>query len=190
MPTLPYSIAVTSEPATEPVSVDEAKRNCDEDDNARDVDFARWITQARKQVEADARVSLITQTIQYKLDSFPSCDYIELPRPPAISVTSITYIDSAGDSQTWTSGYTLDANRTPGLVLLDYDQVYPVARDQRNAVTITYTAGYGTSPDDVPEEAKAAILVLVRNWYEKPESVEVPVGYDALIQRLGWGDYP
>jgi len=191
MTILGYSLTVTSEPATEPVSVEDAKRNCDEDDNARDVDFSRWVTEARKQVEAESRRSLITQTLQLKLDAFPACDYIELPQPPAIAISSITYLDTAGDSQTWaSSNYSIDADRTPGLVLLDYGKTFPVTRDDRNAVTITYTAGYGTSPSDVPGSAKAAILLLIRQWYDNPESAGVPVGYDALIQRVGWGAYP
>ena len=191
MPTLPYSLSESVAPAVEPVSVDEAKRNSDEDDNYRDADFARWITEARRQVEHDARISLITRTNVLKLDSFPDCDFIELPMPPAIAVSSITYLDTDGDSQTWaSSSYTLDANRTPGVVFLDYLESYPLTRGDRNSVTVTYTAGYGTAPSSVPGEAKSAILLLVKQRYDNPDSVGNPMGYDALIQRLGWGAYP
>lgn len=187
---LPYSLAVTSEPAIEPVSVDEAKRNCDEDGNSRDIDFASWITEARKKVERDCRRSLITQTLALKLDEWPSCDFIELHQPPAISVSSIQYTDTAGATQTWSSGWSLDADRIPGVVFLDYGESFPTTRTQRNAITVTYTAGYGTTAADVPTAAKSAIKLLVKQRYDEPESGAEPVGYGALISTLQWGFYP
>lgn len=191
MAILPYSIAISSEPAIEPVSVDDAKRNCDEDDNARDADFAMWITEARKRVEDEARRALITRTYVLKLDRFPPDDYIELPYPPAIAISSIQYIDTAGSTQTWSSGdYSLDVSRTPSVVLLGYSASYPSTRDDRNAVTVTYTAGYGTAETDVPEAARAAIHLLVKQRYDNPATSETPPGYDALITRLAWGSYP
>lgn len=190
MPPLKYSRAVTSEPAVEPVSVEDAKRNADEDDNARDTDFALWITEARRRFEDIAQRSLITQTQVLKLDSFPDVDHIELPRPPLQSVSSIQYVDSNGDTQTFSSSsYTVDTARTPGAVFLAYNESWPTARDERNAVTITYVCGYGTSPDDVPPEARAAIHFLVRSRYENPNSADMPAEFMSLAKRLAWGAY-
>lgn len=191
MAVLPYSLSVSSEPAIEPVSVDEAKRNSDEDDNARDADFARWITEGRRMIEHNARRSLINQTLVMKFDEFPACDYIELQNPPLSSVTSIAYLDANGDSQTWASGnYEVDTARTPGVVHLAFDKAWPTTRGIQNAVTITYVAGYGSTPADVPAEAKAAILLLVKQRYDNPESGDEPMGWDALVRRLYWGAYP
>ena len=191
MVTLPYSLTVSSEPAIEPVTVDEAKRNADEDDNHRDSDFSQWITEARRLLEKESRRSLITQTRVLKLDAFPACDAIELHAPPLQSVTSISYVDANGDTQTWaSSNYDVDTNRTPGVVLLGYDKSYPTTRAQRNAVTVTYVAGYGSTAASVPSEAKAAILLFARHRYDHPEDGGMPMGWDALVSRMCWGAYP
>jgi uncharacterized phiE125 gp8 family phage protein len=191
MAILPYSLAVSSEPAIEPVTVDEAKRNSDEDDNHRDSDFARWITEGRRLLEEETRRSYINRTLVMKLDSFPACDHIELHNPPLVSVSSIAYLDTDGNSQTWATGnYEVDANRTPGVVHLAYEASYPTTRGTQNAVTITYIAGYGATAASVPAEAKAAILLYVKHRYDNPESGEMPMGWSALASRLCWGSYP
>lgn len=190
---------VSVAPSVEPVSVSEAKRNCDVDYADRDADFERWIKEARAQVELDSRRALINQTHVLTLDAFPSCDGIELPFPPLSSVSSLKYYDTTGTQQTWDSGnYTVDTARTPGVVFVDeHDSIsWPSIQDRRNAVEVTYIAGYGSAASDIPESAKNAILLLVKHRFEHPEMwtmeslSEVPDSYRWIISGLRWGSYP
>lgn len=190
---------MTTPPSVEPVSVAEAKRNCDVDSDDRDEDFARWISEARAQVEKDTRRALINQTVTLNMDQWPGGDAIVLPYPPLSSVTSVKYYDTGGTQQTWSSGnYTVDTNRTPGVIFLDtHDSVsWPSTQDRRNTIEVIYVAGYGSAASNVPDAAKNAILLLVKHRYEHPEMwgtsqfYEVPQAYQWLVDGLRFGDYP
>ena len=183
---------VSTAPTIEPVTVAEAKRNSDYDDPYRDQDFARWITEARKQVEHDARLSLVNQTRIRKLDAFPAENYIAC-KPPLVSVSSISYIDTAGSSQTFASGnYEVDTNRH--VIWLAYEVDWPDTRDIQNAVTVTYVSGHGSGASTVPEAAKSAILLFCKMRFEQPEvsmSDWTTTGtYQALIETLRGHQYP
>ena len=119
--------------------------------------------------------ALLTQTWLYKLDRFPwDTDRIEIPKPPLSSITSVTYIDGNGDSQTFsTDDYNVitSTDVAPGFVELDYGKSWPTTRIQANAVTITFVAGYGGSPDDVPAQLKLAMLAAIAVVYEHREPV-------------------
>ena len=187
MTILSHSDDLSVAPAVEPVSVADARRNSDVDDSYRDVDFSRWITEARKQVEHDSRLSLVNQTRIRKLDAFPSESYITL-RAPLVSVSSISYIDTGGDSQTWSSAeYEVDTVRSC-VHLLAHTYSYPTTRVTPNAVTITYISGHGATAATVPEAAKAAILLLCRFRHDEPGMT--PEGYQDLINQLKGGFYP
>lgn len=191
MSALDYSNEVSTGPAIEPVSVAEAKRNCDIDDSYRDVDISRWIVEARKQVEHDSRLSLVNQTWVKKLDSFPAESYITL-RKPLVSVTSLAYVDTGGSSQTWaSSNYEVDTAR--GLLWLAYSISWPNIRDIQNAVTVTYVSGHGAATSTVPEAAKSAILLMVKHRFENAGPMEdfANTGtYQGLIDQLRGGVYP
>ena len=45
-----------------------------------------------------------------------------------------------------------------------------------NAATATFVAGYGDSPDDVPEEIRQSILFLAAHLYEQREAVVIGTG--------------
>lgn len=185
--------AASGEPDVEPVSTAEAKSWSRIDTSADDTLIGTLITGARLRFESDARRSCITQTWEYYLDRFPSDDEaIELPRPPVQSVSSITYTDENGDSQTWSSSdYSLDSVSQPARVYPAYDETYPETQDIRNAVKITYVAGYGDAGSDVPQDVRNAILMLVAHWYEHRETVslgiearEVPMAYNYIVNSL------
>ena len=119
------------------------------------------------------------------LDSFP--DVIRPPYPPLVSIDSITYIDTAGATQTLSSSvYDVDTTNEPGRVVPAYGQTWPSIRSDINAVTVTYTAGYGAA-EDVPDPAKAAIKLLVDHLYTHRGGVseiptnEVPLGIRDLL---------
>jgi len=153
-----------------------------------DPQLASWRTAARLYVEDFLRRSLITTTWRHTLDSFPCDDVLELPRAPLVSVTSIAYVDTAGNTQTLsTDVYDVDTASLPGRIALKYLQIWPYLLPVRNAVTVTFVAGYGASGSAVPAPILAAMKLLIGHWYENREAVtgsamtELPVGVSALL---------
>jgi len=197
MPILQQSDSVSVEPTSEPVTIAEARRQCDLDDNFFDEQLQNLIKAARQKVEHDTRRALITQTRVLKRSRFPSAIALELPRSPVQSITSIQYVSDGGSTLTFSSSlYSLDANHNPPLVLLGYNQTWPSVRGYHNDVVTTYVAGYGAATS-VPENAKQAVMLLVRHWFDNTSPVVVgtitatlPLSYAALINDLKWGQYP
>jgi uncharacterized phiE125 gp8 family phage protein len=144
---------------------------------------------AREHVEAYCRRALLSQTWKLVLDAFPCDDFLRLPRPPLQSVTSVKYIDGSGVQQTWAStNYVVDTASLPGRVRLAYGISWPFVRTQPNAVEITYIAGYGDAPEDVPESLKHGLKLWVGNLYENREplvtgtiAVKLPMSVEALL---------
>lgn len=190
---------VSVQPVIEPISVEEARFHCDIDDNYFDEKLQSLIKAARLKVEKDTRRSLINQTRVLTMDGFGAGSVIELPSAPVASVTGITYTTTGGAEATLSSSkYSVDANNTPGRVILGYDSEWPESRGYHNDVKVTYVAGYGTSAADVPETARQAMLLLIRSWFDNPAATtvsmfiprEIIMGYEALISCLKWGQYP
>lgn len=149
--------------------------------------------------------ALLTQTWDLKLDAFPGdryfrwdhagrtfSDEIQIPLPPLQSVTSISYVDTNGATQTLASSvYQVVTNgKWPARIVAAYGQTFPEARDQPNAVTVRFVAGYGTA-SDVPAQVHHALRLLISQWYENREPVVVgktaaslPMAFDALIDPL------
>ena len=137
------------------------------------------IPAAYDRAELATQRQLFTATWALKLDAFPCADRIELPRPPLRSVTSVAYVDTNGDAQTWaSSNYLSDAVATPitprcqrGRLALAYGVSWPSTRSQINAVTITFSAGYGTATTDLPKLLRQAILLDLTRLYEHRDQV-------------------
>lgn len=189
---LDYSLKRTTDPVIQPVSLAEAKEHIADGDVATDEQINAWIEVATEQAEKDARRSFITQTWTMKMRAFPThTDHIELRRPPLLTVSSITYLDTDGASQTWaSSNYEVDTNRDPGVVWLAYDKTFPATRDIQNAVTVTYTAGYGATRATVPQLARQAIMYQIQ-WLaqHRSPSVEESRDYTDIIHSLRPGVY-
>ena len=158
-----------------------------------------WLVAARQFAETYTHRALITQTWDLQLDGFPawsgltSDGGLELPKPPLVSVTSVSYVDTAGVTQTWAaSNYTVDAPAGPwarmGRVVPGWSLYYPVARTVPNAVTVRFVAGYGAA-SAVPPPIKAAMKLLIGNWWMNREAGAIvrasadilPFGVDALL---------
>lgn len=184
------ALIVYTAPTVEPVGLSEAKLHLriEETDTEEDSLLEALITAARQTIELVTWRALCTQTLDLVLDEFPSGDTLELPRPPLVSVTSISYTLEAGTTSTLsTSVYGVDTDSEPGRLYLKpgqswpSDSLYPVA-----GVRIRYVAGYG-NPGDVPRTYRQALLLLVGHWYENREQSQVqsmselPFGVQALL---------
>jgi uncharacterized phiE125 gp8 family phage protein len=181
-------------PTEEPITIDEAKAHIRQVDNDDEDDLiAGLIVAARQYCETKTNRAFVTQTWYWKADRFPCWQPIWLPRPPLVSITSVSYIDQTGATQTWaaTTGYQLSK---PAGTFASYARLmpaygvnYPIPRYQLEAVTIEYVCGYGSSAD-VPDGIKAAMKLLIGHWFENRESVvigvtpfDVPLAADALL---------
>lgn len=175
-------LTLQTAPASEPVTVTEAKDQSRIDGTDEDTVLTRLIIVARTTVEKLSGRTLITQTWDVIYNNFPSGDEaIYLPNTPLQSVSSITYVDENGVTQTWaSSNYTVDTDGQIGRVFPAYDKSYPTVRNQKNAVTVRFVSGYGSS-SDVPEPIRHAILMLVGEMFERREEGIVGVNMSKVI---------
>lgn len=123
------------------------------------------IVAVRDRAELGTNRALITQTWDYVLDGFPADGYIEIPRPPLVSVTYVKYVDMAGVLQTMTvnTDYVVQAPAGPrclrGRIALPFASVWPVPLPQMGSVTIRFVCGYGASGSFVPAMLRQAMLL-------------------------------
>jgi uncharacterized phiE125 gp8 family phage protein len=161
---------ITTQPTVEPITLNEAKLNlrvnCTDDDAL----ITALIVAARRWCEQYENRAYITQTITANTFWLPA--QIILPLPLLQSVTSVTYIDTAGDTQTLSSDlYDVDTVREPGRITRAFNATYPSIRGDVNGVTIVYKAGYGNASTDVPQETIQAIQMLIAHYYDDREGL-------------------
>lgn len=176
---------VTTEPSVEPLTLASLKESLRETTCDFDEELTRLLKAGRRQVENDARIKIITQTVAVYLDRFPTGSIFQLRLPPVQSVTSIQYIDEDEATQTLSSSkYYVDTSTTPARIWLDENEYWPDTDDQPNAVTITYQAGYGDTAADAPVEAKLAIIEWCKMAWGRCDGDRRI--YDNMINVLSW----
>lgn len=181
---------MTVQPTFEPVTTQDAKDWCRISNNSDDVIVGALIKAARQYTENVTSRLLLTQTVQLTLDEFPACIHIE--RTPIQSVTLLQYVDGTGTLQTLDpSVYQVDLNSDPVRIMPAYGEVWPTTRSQLAAVKVTFVAGYGSQPSDVPLPIRQAILLLVASMYDQrsetsdgKEVKTVPFGFTALTSSF------
>jgi uncharacterized phiE125 gp8 family phage protein len=154
-----------------------------------------YIKVARKWVENISGRSMITQTWDMYLDSWPSGNFIEIGKPPLQSVTYVKYTDSDEAVTTWsTDEYSVDTDSEPGRIVLGYDYSWPdFTPHPQNPINIRFVAGYGDDGEDVEAELILAVKLLVGHFYFNRENSyasgtnmeikEIPMGVVSLIQN-------
>ena len=159
------------EPDFEVLDADEVRDHLRIVDTDEDDHLERLIIAAREWCEAETNRALATQTWQFALDCFPCDGEISIPHAPLQSITSITYVDSAGATQTLpTTEYQVDTFSVPARVKPAYGKSWPTTREVYNAVVITAECGYADQTE-VPQKLKQAMLLVIAHLYEHREEV-------------------
>ncbi|RWN58752.1 hypothetical protein [Mesorhizobium sp.] len=160
-----YTATVSVAATAEPVSLVEAKRHVHaEDFTDDDAQVSLLIASARNHVEKYCNTRFATQTVVVKCDCFG--DMARLPEAPVQSVTSITYVDTDGATQTLaTSVYELRSDGLESSIVLKYGQSWPSIQTNSR---ITLTAVVGTA--DVPPAVKHAMLLFMAGGHEMREN--------------------
>ncbi len=180
------ALTLVTAPTIEPVSLTEAKLQCRASDDVHDEDalIQTLIRASREYVETFTHRALLTQTWDWKLDAFPDCA-LKIPIANVSAITSITYTATDGTATVWPSAsYQTDLPSGPkapfARINTAYAQYYPLTRDEMNAVTVRFVAGYGATAATVPDGLKQAMKLLIGHWFMAREAVVVGVGIGAL----------
>lgn len=194
------ALKLITPPASEPVGLSEAKTHLRVWDDAEDQYLSTLIKASRRWCETYLRRSLITTRWRQTFGCLPRSGVIELAKPPVTRLESFQYVDSDGVTQTMPEAtYEADFDSEPGRLLLAHEQSWPTLRTSGVAapVTITFDAGYGATPADVPETIRHAMLFVMGHWYENRANVvigsavyRVPKTAESLLATESWGDYP
>ena len=188
-------ISVEAAPASEPITLSEAKLHCRREDDftAEDTLFTDLIRSARETVESDTERAFIEQTLTLTLDQFP--DVIELRRCPIFDPDDVEITYTGATLTVDPSDYRVDGKSEPGRIAPAFGTSWPATRCELGSVSIQFTAGYSDS-SLIPGMAKQAMKLLIGHWYRNRESVivgtiqaEIDLAYNSLTERLRWGGY-
>lgn len=158
-------LRLVTAPATEPVTLAEAKGHLRYEDSADDSYITALVSAARQHAEELCWRGFITQTWELVLPCFPDCRSIELPKGDVSAVTWLKYFDDAGVERTLdASSYALES-QPPARLHLTPDESWPSTQRRWDAVTVRYVAGWANA-GAVPVPIKQALLLLIAQMYE------------------------
>jgi uncharacterized phiE125 gp8 family phage protein len=213
------TLTVITPPALPLVSLAEAKAHLVVEIPDDDALITSLVAAATRAVESRLKMALVSRSYAWTLDYFPNrivlanglvvannwlnsrlypwaqAQVLFPPKPPLISVESITYYDQSGTVQTLDPSQYYAVPGTPGRIAPSPGLQWPATQDRIGGITIAFTAGFGTLPASVPDQIPAAIKLLVGNLYRNRESLvdgvvtEIPKTVDYLLNSASFGFY-
>lgn len=142
------------------LALDHLKIEAGDEETAYADIVAQYVDAALGLVEAASGRLLFSRTMRFTADAFGTA--LVIPASPVISISTVTYTDADGATQTLAgSAYALiDKAETPTLYPV-YGTEWPTVRDFPGSVVVTFTAGYGANMEDVPAPLRQAVLQTV-----------------------------
>jgi hypothetical protein len=181
-------LTLVTPPAGEPVSIATLKNHARVTVAVDDGMLGGYITAARQYAESYTNRAFLTQTWRLALRAFPGRDYVStsrewtsleqyyrwnyiaIPRPPLIAVSSFIYTDTSGTVFNMAQGFSStmgnylppDLNFEPARLYLPFSGVWPTTiLVPGSAIQITYTAGYPSFSGVVNVDTTGKILSFV-----------------------------
>lgn len=166
--------SVVTGPTVEPITLAELRTHLRIDAEDDDALLASLIFAAREWIEGQTKRVLTLQTLDFTWDhGWPHvCHRLEirLPVSPVSSVTSVSYVDEAGVTQTLSAAlYTASLDSDTPRIVPAYNADWPTVRDVPAAVTVRAVCGYGNTQSDVPEPLRLAVKMHVEAHYDRDE---------------------
>ncbi|KQZ00898.1 hypothetical protein ASD45_08525 [Pseudolabrys sp. Root1462] len=184
-----YRPVLVTPPAAKPLTLEEVKAHLDVSYTDKDTEITLLLDAAIAYLDGWTGIlgrCLMPQTWRQDFDDFSRC--LRLPLFQAASITSVKYDDSSAVEQTVSSSfYDLLTDDRGGFVRFKDTYSFAAVNSQRPAVRVAYVAGYADAAS-VPAAIKAAMLLLIRHWFDNPGAVQVgqpaqamPFAVDALL---------
>jgi len=180
-------IRIVTAPALEPITLAQAKAQCEIDSSVTRFDdlLALHIAAARDAAEQRMGAVIMQRTVDHTLDRFPRADEADVqigmvpawnervPVAAPVTVSSIQYVDTDGTLQALdSSAYTLDDSNWPLWILPAFDTDWPDTREQANAVTIRLQVGY-VSEAQVPGGVRSWLLLATAYLFAQREMFDL-----------------
>jgi uncharacterized phiE125 gp8 family phage protein len=177
------SITIVTPPASEPVSLAEAKLFLRVGHDGEDALIASLIVAAREAVEAAGGRALVTRRVIETLDqwSFDRRWAQPLVLAPASAVHAVRVADASGAMNALDAeDYELDAASQPPRLFFP-DGLPPAPGSSIAGIEIEYDAGYGPDASDAPEALRQAVRMTVIAAYERRDGSVPPPAAMALL---------
>ena len=159
-------------PAALPVALPDVKQHLRVDHDDENSLITAYIEAATAHLDGYSGAlgrALINQEWRQDFDGF--CRILRLPLPN-VSAAAVTYDDADGVEQTVAGGsFRILSDHISAYVAASLDTVWPSARMDAGSVRVTFTAGFGDEPADVPASLRSAILLMVGDLYENRATV-------------------
>lgn len=161
------SITIVTPPASEPISLAEAKLFLRVDQSAEDSLIASLIGAAREAVEAGIGRALLTRRVRESLDIWrrDSATGSLLGLGPVTNVIAVRLLANNGaQSVIDPERYRLEGNRDrPRLV---FPSGFPATLRSAGGIEIEYECGYADEAADLPVALRLATMQIVASLYE------------------------
>lgn len=166
-------LVMTSGPATEPLTLAEAKAHLRIDGDDEDQLISSLILTSRLHVEAALGLALLTQSWRLVLDRWPRASSVPIPLYPLQSVAEVRVLAADGTPTVLApTDYVADVASMPGRIVR-IGGAFPQPGRAAAGIEIDFTAGYGALAANVPAPIRQALLLLVAHWYEHRDPIEI-----------------
>ena len=164
------------------VSLARAKEHLRADDAADDALISDMIAAATRRIEQETGLALITSQWRLLADAMPRDCTFRIPLAPVTGIDEVAVRTESGWQAVPDTDWQADlASRLAHLVATAQ---WPRPDGAPGAIRITFTAGFGATPDAVPEELRMAVLVLTAHYYEFREGGAAPKGLPPEVVAL------
>lgn len=149
-----------------------AKAQCRVTGNSEDALITQYLNAAKAWVENFTSKKLANATVSQQFAGFR--DPLHLMWGPTPSEAVVAYLDGDGDAQTITDATLAGNNLFPPT-----GESWPSPLEN-TAITVTYKAGYATTPPDLDQ----AVLLLIGEYYDNRTAGEASPAVIAAVTSL------
>ncbi len=191
------ALVITAAPSDELLSVEDAKRHLRVLSGDLDDEITSLVQASRDYCERYTQRTLRKTVTRTLTQATWWCKPIKLPWPPLLTVTEITYYDADNVSQTLDAAtYSVELSTDGGgRVLWVPNATQPALYLREDAITIEFTAGYGsidstTAP--LPPVALQAMKTKITELWGTGTDNEVKAAKestDRLLAMVDWTGY-